>query len=36
MLYIPYYITLKLGFIAEDNIIEKVEADILSLETWFF
>jgi len=33
---VPYYIILKLNLIAEDNIVEKVESDILSLETWFY
>lgn len=35
-LYVPYYIILKLNLIAEDNIVEKVQTEILSLETWFF
>lgn len=35
-LYVPYYIILKLDLIAEDNIIEKVQTDILCLETRIF
>ena len=32
----PYYIFLKLDLIADDNIVEKVQEDILSYETSFY
>ena len=35
-LYVPYYIILKLDVIADDNINEKVQQDILSYEDNFY